>query len=123
MDVSNNKDNSSFVIPEPTEEEIENTIQKVQNQENVTLSKDDAINYTKLYEELKQWFLMEKNTISPESVVGEVAEEIKDTLQKNKGQEISSEQAYNIAEESLSVVIPREKERIGKELKAIIAKY
>jgi dihydroneopterin aldolase len=118
-----NKSNSNFSISEPTEKEIELTIKKVKDQYNIVLSNEDAISYAKLYEELKQWFLIEKNANSPESIVGEMAEEIKDTLQETKSQEISSEQSYKIAEDSLSIVIPREKEQIGRELKAIIAKY
>ena len=118
-----NKSNSNFSISEPTEKEIELTIKKVKDQYNIALSKDDAISYAKLYEELKQWFLIEKNANSPESIVAEMAKELKGTLQETKGQEISSEQSYNIAEGSLNIVIPKEKERIGRELKAIIAKY
>ena len=112
-----------FDISEPTEEEIEKTIQKVQDQDNVTLSEDDAIKYTKLYEELKQWFLLEKNLESPDSIAEEVAEEIKDNLKNSQNLEIGQDQTQDIAEKSLSEIIPREKERIGKELKAIIAKY
>lgn len=116
---------SGFDIAEPTEEEIKKIIQKVQDQDNITLSEDDAIKYTKLYEELKQWFLLEKNLESPDSIAEEVAEEIKDNLKNSQDLEIGQgqDQAQDIAEKSLSEIIPREKERIGKELKAIIAKY
>lgn len=112
-----------FDIPEPTEEEIEKTIQKVQDKEKVTLSKDDAILYTKLYEELKQWFLMEENIESTDSIAEETAEHIKERLEHNYKLEISKDQAQEIADESLDKVISREKERIGKELKAITARY
>lgn len=120
MDESNKL---SFDISEPTEEEIKQTIQKIQDQYDIALPNDDAITYTKLYEELKQWFFIEKNLQSPDSIAEEVAEKMQGIIEENHGLEVSEDEAKNIVDESLDEVIAREKERIGKELKTIIDKY
>jgi len=116
-------DKSKFEISEPTDEDIQKIIQKVKDQEGILLSRDDAIRYAKLYEELKQWFLMEKNLENSDSIADETADEIQESIKKDYGLEIKEDLAQDIADKSLGEVISREKERIGKELKAIIAKY
>lgn len=113
---------SNFDISEPTDEEIQKTIQKIQEKENVTLSRENAIKYTKLYEELRQWFLLEKNLESQDSISKEIAEEVKVILLKKQGQKLTEEQANEVANESLNVIISREKDRIASEIKAIILK-
>ncbi len=113
----------NFDISEPTDEEIKKTIQKIQDQHDITLSNDDAIAYTKLYEELKQWFLIEKNLQSPDSIAEKIAEKMQGMIEESHGLEFSENEARIISDESLDTVIAREKERIGKELKNIIAKY
>lgn len=113
----------NFDISEPTDEEIKKTIQKIQDQHDITLSNDDAIAYTKLYEELKLWFLIEKNLQSSDSIAEEVAEKMQGMIEESHGLEVSEYEVRTISDESLDTVVAREKERIGKELKTIIAKY
>ena len=110
-------------LPEPTEEEINKTIEKVKTKYDVIISKEDAVKYTKLYYDLEQWFLIEKSANSPESITSEMGEEIKNFIKESRGDDISSDDAQGIAKASLNITIPREKERIGREIKAIIAKY
>jgi len=116
-----NSDN--FGIQEPSEKEIKETIEKVKIKYDVVISRKDAIEYAKLYNELSQWFLIEKNINSTDSITDEMAEEIKNILRKKRGQDLDIYDAQTIAKESLNVIIPREKERIAKEIKAIIEKY
>lgn len=113
---------SDFEIQEPSEKEIEETIEKIKEKENVVLSKDDAIKYFKLYKELGQWFLMEKNLDSPDSIADEMGEEMKDILRRKRGQELDIYDAQAISKESLNVIISREKERIREEIKGLIDK-
>ncbi len=112
-----------FEIPEPNEEEIKKTIEKVKQKDGVTLSRVDAIEYTKLYSELGQWFLMQKNANSPDSIADEMGEKMKDILRRKRGQKLDIYDAQVIAKESLNILISREKERIGGEIRALIAKY
>ena len=116
-------DKLSFNIPEPTDEEVEKTIQKIKDQKGVTLTQADASEYAKLYEEMKQWFLMDKNLESQDSIAGDTAGEIQKGIKESYGLEVKEDLAQDVADKSLSEVISREKERIGKKLKAIIAKY
>lgn len=116
-------DKISFNFPEPTDEAIEKTIQKIKDQEGVTLSKADAAEYAKLYEEIRQWFLIDNNLESQDSIAGETADEIQKGIKEGYGLEIKENLAQDIVDRSLKEVIVREKGRIGKELKAIITKY
>ncbi len=121
--MKNINNNSRPEITEPTEEEIKNTIEKVKNKYDIVISKDDAIKYTKLYNELSQWFMIEKNSKSPDSITDEMGKEIKSYLKQKRDQEVSPDEASRIAAASLKIVIPGEKERIANEIRAIIAKY
>jgi len=116
-------DKSKFKISEPTDEEIEKTIQKIKDQDGVVLSKDDAIQYTKLYEEMKQWFMMENNLETPDSIAGETSDAVQESIKTSYGLEIKEDLAQDIVDKSLGEVISRGKERIGKELKGIVANY
>lgn len=110
-------------IPEPTEEEIGQTIKKVNDKYDVVISKEDAIEYAKSYYDLQQWFLMEKNSNSPQSITKEMGVEIKSYIKETRGDDISLDDAQGIAKESLKITIPREKERLANEIRAIIDKY
>jgi hypothetical protein len=110
-------------IPEPTEEEIEQTIEKVKEKYNVVMSKEDAIKYAKSYYDLQQWFLMEKNSNSSHSITKEMGAEIKSYIKETRGDDVSLDDAQGIAKESLKITIPREKELLANEIRAIIDKY
>ena len=110
-------------LPEPTEKEINKTIEKVKTKYDVVISKEDAVKYTKLYYDLEQWFLIEKTANSADGITDEIVMMIKNYIKESRGDDISSDDAQGIAKESLNITIPREKERIGREIKAIIAKY
>lgn len=108
-----------FDLPEPTEVEIQETISKVKTKEGVTLTLKDAMDYTKLYEELRQWFLIEKNLESPDSISSKVVKEMKNRLKNG----LKTKQTQDMSEKSLSVVIQKEKQRISSGIRAIVAKY
>ena len=110
-------------MPEPSDEEIEQTISKIKEKYNIVLSKEDAVKYAKSYHDLQQWFLIEKNTDSPQSITKEMGTEIKSYIKETRGDDISLDDAEGIAKESLKITIPKEKERLADEIRAIIAKY
>ncbi len=110
-------------IPEPTEEEVKETIKNVEEKYEIIISKADAIKYTKLTNELIWWFATEKRSDLPESITEDMAKEIQDMVKKNRGKSITLEEAYSKARESLVLVTASEKDRVANEIREIIAKY
>lgn len=108
---------------EPSDDEVKETIEKVKEKYDVVIQHDDATKYAKLYNELGQWFLMEKNIDSKDSITDEMAEEMQEVFRKKRSRELNTDDAQTISEESLKIIIPQEKERIKKEITAIIKKY
>ena len=115
--------NNDFGMSEPNENEIKETIEKVKEKYDVVISEGDATKYAKLYNELGQWFLMEKNIGSKDSITDEMAEEMQEILSEKRGQELDTDDAQTISKESLNIIIPREKERIAEEIREIIVRY
>lgn len=109
-------------IAEPTEKEIEETIEKVKSKYNIVLQRADAAKFAKLTEELGWWLTIEKNAEKPEVITDEMAKELQISIMKAKGANISLDEAYRQARKSLSFTIPIEKERIAKEMRSIIRK-
>jgi uncharacterized protein YukJ len=112
-----------FDIPTPDFEQIEKTIKEVKEKHDIRLSSKDAIEYFKLFNELGEWFLMEENIDSPDSITDEVGEEMKNVLRRRRGHELDIYDAQDLARSSLNKIIPQEKERIKNEINALIEKY
>jgi hypothetical protein len=110
-------------ITEPTEKEIEETIENVKSRYDFVIQRDDAIKFTKLANELGWWITVEKSAEKPEEITNEMAKELQISIQKTKGGNITIAEAYRQARKSLFYTIPIEKDRIRKEMNAIIEKH
>jgi len=112
-----------FGVCKPDKNDVKKTIEKVQKRYNIMISENDATEYTRLHNELEQWFLMEENIDSKDSIANEMTGEMKEILKGKRGLELGTDSAQAISKESLKIIIPREKEQIKKEITAIIEKY
>lgn len=110
-------------IPEPTDEEINGAIIKLKTKYDIYVSKEDAVEYVNLTNELGWWLNAEKEFLSKEDVGKTATQEAKDFVKRTNGEDISSEKAGIEAEKSLIQSIPHEKDRLANEIRSLIAKY
>ena len=122
--MKNAKPNSDGpVITKPTSAEIIRTIEAVKKKYDVVISREDAIKFAKLTQELSWWLAVEKGSEPAEEIASEIAAAAKGYLENSRGKKISKNEAYQKAMESFVISIRKETERIGKEMRAIISKY
>ena len=110
-------------IAEPTEKEIEETIDKVKSKYDIIIQQDDAIRFTKLTKELSWWMIVERGLKDPNAITKDMAKEVQKFTQKNYDNNISLDEASRHAKDSITHIIPIEKERIAEEIRTILAKY
>lgn len=110
-------------ISEPTDEEINAAIEKAKNKYEVFITREDAVTLAKLYKELEWWFVVEKFSLAPKSISIDLAKEIREHIKKTRNKDISLEEAHEEAKEAVKFTIPKEKERIANEIRAVIDKY
>jgi len=110
-------------IADPTEKEIAKTIEKVKDNCDVVIQRDDAINFYKLTEELGWWKRVEKGSKDPRSFTDKMSKEVREFIKNNYGDDVSLDEAARQAKETIARAIPIEKEIIKKEIAAIIEKY
>lgn len=115
-----NKKLSGPKISEPSEADIEATIERVEKKYDKVIHREDAVTLTKLYSELEWWFLVEKFSRAPKNVSIDSAKEIREYFHKNNGKDISLDEAQSYAKNALAKTILAEKERLAKEIKNII---
>jgi len=118
-----NKSEFGPKISEPTDEEINKTIEKVKNKYEVFITKEDAAILAKLYKELEWWFVVEKFSRSPKSISIDLAKEIRSYIKKVRGKDVTLDEAQVQAKQAVAVTIPKEKERVAKEIRTVIDKY
>jgi len=118
-----NKDKFGPQIPEPTDEEINAAIKKAENKYEVFVTREDAKKLAKLYKELEWWFVVEKFSRAPKSISIDLAKEIRSYIKQVRGQDVTLDEAQEQAKQAVAVTIPKEKERIAKEIRTLIDKY
>ena len=119
-----NKDNKlGPEISEPSSAEIEKTIQKVKSRFGFLMEKDDAIEFTKLRNELAWWVKVERGSKNPASITEEMAKEVQAYEKEHYKNEISLEEASENARKAVSEIVPVEKKRIADQTKIILKKY
>lgn len=107
---------------EPTKEEIDKATIEFKEKFGKELSKEDAVSYAKLRNELGYWLTIEKEYKEKNCITEDMAKEVKDLIAK-QGKEITLEQAYLEAEKSLITTIADAKERISNDIKSIINRH
>ena len=114
-----NKPNIKAQIPEPTKEEVEETIEKIKSKHGVILPHTKAKKFTKLANELKWWLEVERAAEKPGAINNKIVESLSDDLKRLK----TGKDLKKSAEISLEYAIAVEKKRILEEMKAILGKY
>jgi hypothetical protein len=114
--------NHGPVITEPTSAEIIKTIEAVKKKYDVIISREDAISFAKLTQELSWWLAVEKGSDSADEITDEIASAAREQLESSRGVKLSKKEAYKKAMESLMISVRKETERIGNEMSEIISK-
>lgn len=110
-------------MKKPTEEEIKKATEKLKNKYDIVVPKEAAEKYVKLIAELGFWIAIEKEFNAKETITENIVEYVKGYIKLKRGENISSEQAYLEANKTMMQAMPREKDRLANELRALIAKY
>lgn len=106
-------------LPEPTDEEIEKANTDFKGRFGRDLSKDDAVQYATLRNELGYWLTIEKS-YEEGGITENMIECARDIIMKHRGEEVSPKQASLEAEKSLLTALMHEKVRIQDEIKKLI---
>ena len=110
-------------FPEPTQEEIEKATEEFKNKFDKELSKEDAVKYANLRNELGYWLTLEKESEKENCISKKIAEETQELFQKKLGQEITLKQAYLEAEKLFITSITDSKIKVTNEIRELINKY
>lgn len=110
-------------VAEPTDDQINETIEELKAKYDIFIPKEDAVKYYKLKKALGWWMLVERGLKEPGAINIDIAKEIKDFAKERYGRVVSLEQAIQDAKKSIIEIIPVEKERLKKEITAILEKY
>lgn len=105
---------------EPTDSQIYKTRQAVINKYGVELPHEDAIRFARLVNELSWWIDIENDPDTTDKIVDEVTDNCKEIAQKDYDKKITNEESADCARVLLGTVAEKEKQRIGKEMTAII---
>ncbi len=106
-------------IPEPTNKEIEKTIDKVKRKYDFIISISDATKLAKLYKELEWWLLIEKFSREPKSISVESVKEVRAYFKKVGGKDLTIDEAQAKAKTVLDLTVAVEQKRILSEMKKI----
>lgn len=107
-------------VPEPTDAEVTETIQRTKAQHGVTLSRDDATRVAKLRKELGWWLHVDQKSDKPKPITEEIAQEAQAHLEQSNDTQVSLEEAALRAERSVLVTSQSEKDRIAQQIRDII---
>lgn len=104
----------------PTEEELAQTKQMVEEKYDFVIPQADLVKLVQLIKELNYWLEADKSK-SPKIVTEEMALELRDLTKEVKGEDITLSEAYDGARSVLTLAPVLETERISKKIRAIIA--
>jgi len=122
MTKDNKPKKNHFDFPEPTNEEIELLQKKMAKEQNIDMPKAEAAKIVNLVKELDWWLEREKNKPTVR-VTEEMAIEFQELVEKKHGKEIPLSEAYDEARSLLVFTEYKEKERLTKEIRAIMVTY
>lgn len=105
---------------DPTEEEIKENRQRLEDIYGIELAKKDLIRFVTLVKELNWWLNLENDSVSTARIAEEAMAECKEIYRKKYNKEITPSEADESARILLDTVTENEKQRIGNEMKAII---
>ena len=110
-------------ITEPTKEELDQTKKMLKDKYDLVVPKSDLIRLVNLIKELEPWLRPDKDPASPRKISEEMAIEFKELLKKVRGVDISVAQAHDEARGLFVITAYKEKERISKEMRAIMVTH
>lgn len=110
-------------LPRPTEEEISQTKKMLVKEYDIVIPKSGLIKLTALIKELGWWLSHKRNPDSPIKVTEKMAVEFKDLLKDVRGIDIPLSESYDEARSLLVITEYKEKERLSKEIRAILVTY
>lgn len=108
-------------IPEPTEEEVEETIREIKNEHNVLLDHTNAVEFAKLTESLRWWLEVEKESEKPGAFDKELLKQVIETASGLK--KISTKSPPEKLKLYLEYAINVSKKNILRRMKNILDKY
>ena len=110
-------------IAEPNNDEINEMIADLKNKYDFFIPRDDAIKYWKLKEEFDWWRKAEKEARDPKVITKETTKEVQNLSKKYHSNDITLDEASYHAKDFMARAATIEKERIAKEINAIVTKY
>jgi len=110
-------------ITEPTDEELEQTKKMMKDKYYIIIPKPELVKMVNLIKELDWWITHDKGPASPRRITEEMAIEFKELPKKVRGIDIPVSEAYDEARSLLVMTAYKEKERISKEMRAIMVTY
>ena len=123
MKKSNSQKTIGPQIPEPTDKEIDEAIDKVKKKYDIVISISDAAQYVRLYKELEWWYLVEKFSREPKSIPIEAVNEIRDYFKRKDGRDLTIDEAHEKAKIALKLTIATKKKQILDGMKKIFDQY
>jgi len=108
---------------EPTKEELEQTKKMLKDKYDLVVPKPDLIRLINLIKELEPWLRPDKDPVSPRKITEEMAMEFRELLKAVRGIDIPIAEAYDEARSLLVITAYKEKERISREMRAIMVTH
>jgi len=108
---------------EPTKEELDQTKKMLKDKYDLVVPKPDLIRLVNLIKELEQWLRPDKAPSSPRKITEEMAMEFRGLLMAVRGIDIPVAEAYDEARSLLVITAYKEKERISREMRAIMVTH
>ncbi len=109
-------------IEQPTEEDIKQAIEEIQQKHGVTLSESQAEHYLKLRDELGWWIGVGEDGTDRHLITQEMAQELQKQVREQSGEDISLEEALKRAQATIHASAESEKERIAAEIRTLLGK-
>jgi len=116
------KDNK-YNLSEPTAEELEQTKKMLLDKYDVVIPKPELVKIVSSIKELNWWLERKRDPNTPIKITEKAAIEFKDLLREVRGIDIPVTEAYDEARSLLVMTEYKEKERLSKEIRAILVTH
>lgn len=110
-------------LPKPTKEQMDQTQKMLLDKYDVVIPKTDLVKIVSLIKELNWWLERKRDPNMPIKITEKAAIEFKDLLKEVRGIDIPVAEAYDEARSLLVITEYKEKERISREIRAIIVTH
>jgi len=110
-------------ISDPTDDQIEETRQRVNKRYDIVIHQEDAKKLAKLYDEIEWWFTVEKFSRSQRCISINTAKEIREYFKKVEGKDMTLDEAHDYSKNAYAKTMVARKEKIAREIKKLLNKY